>query len=145
MAELTKLEGQLRQGSGRRAHKELVWVRHDIRRVLERERGMMREQVGRATGQVREWVVREQRGQLLQQARQLQEEAERFGSKAGVGGDGGDGREGAEGGWGGVPRRVEGRRDAGSGDMERQQGSHPPRKPIPSSREGHIDGNDYDR
>ena len=44
---------------------------------------MMREQVGRATGQVREWVVREQREQLLQQARQLQEEAERFGSKGG--------------------------------------------------------------
>ena len=100
-AEQTKLEEQLRQGSGRRAHKELVWVRHDIRRVLEQERGMVREQVERATGQVREWVVREQRGQLLQQARQLQEEAERFGSKAGVGGDGGDGRGGAEGGWGG--------------------------------------------
>ena len=76
MAELTKLEGQLQQGSGRQAHKELVWVWHDIRSVLERERGVMREQVGRATGQVREWVVREQRGQLLQQARQLQEEAE---------------------------------------------------------------------
>ena len=28
-AELTKLEGQLQQGSGRRAHEELVWVRHD--------------------------------------------------------------------------------------------------------------------
>ena len=83
-AERMKLEEQLRQGSGRRAHEELVWVRHDIRRVLEQERGMMREQVGRATGQVREWVVREQRGQLLQQARQLQEEAERFGSKGGV-------------------------------------------------------------
>ena len=58
-AELTKLEGQLRQGSGRRGHEELVWVRHDIRKVLERERGMMREQMGRSTGQVREWVVRE--------------------------------------------------------------------------------------
>ena len=41
-----------------------------------------------ATGQVREWVVREQRGRLLQQARQLQEDAERFGRKGGVGGSG---------------------------------------------------------
>ena len=41
-AEQTKLEEQLRQGSGRQAHEELVWVRHDIRRVLERERGMIR-------------------------------------------------------------------------------------------------------
>ena len=38
--------------------------------------------------QVQEWMVREQRGQLLQQARQLQEEADGFGSKGGVGGDG---------------------------------------------------------
>ena len=52
-------------------------------------------------GQVREWVVREQRGKFLQQAKQLQEEAERFGSKGGVGDDGGDGRGRAEGGWGG--------------------------------------------
>ena len=37
------------------------------------------------TGQVREWVVREQREKFLQQAKQLQEEAERFGSKTGVG------------------------------------------------------------
>ena len=29
-AELTKLEGQLRQGSGRQGHKELAWVWHDI-------------------------------------------------------------------------------------------------------------------
>ena len=35
-AERTKLEEQLRQGSRRRAHEELVWVRHGIRRVLER-------------------------------------------------------------------------------------------------------------
>ena len=74
-----------------------MWVRHGIRRMLERERGVMREQVGRATGQVREWAVMEQRGQVLQQARQLQEEAERFGSKGGVGGDGGNGRGVAEG------------------------------------------------
>ena len=65
------------------------------------------------TGQVREWVVREQRGKFLQQAKQLQEEAERFGSKGGVGDDGGDGRGGAEGGWGGVPRRVAAKRDNG--------------------------------
>ena len=47
----------------------------------------MRDPVGKATGQVREWVVREQRGQLLQQARQLQEEAEiaRGGGPAGTG------------------------------------------------------------
>ena len=57
-AERTKLEEQLRQGLGRRSHKELVWVRHDIRRVLDREMGVMQEQVGRATGKVREWVVR---------------------------------------------------------------------------------------
>ena len=37
-----------------------------------------------AIGQVREWVVREQRGRLLQQARQMQEDAERFGRKGGV-------------------------------------------------------------
>ena len=48
-ADRTKLEEQLRQGSGRRAHEELVWVPHDIRRVMEWERGMMREQVRRAT------------------------------------------------------------------------------------------------
>ena len=60
-AERTKLEEQLRQGLGRRAHEDLVWVRHDILRVLDWERGMMQEQVGRATGQVREWVVRDQR------------------------------------------------------------------------------------
>ena len=97
-AERTKLEERLRQGSGRRAREELVQVWHGIRRVLEREGGMMRGQVGRATGQVREWAVREQRRQVLQQARQLHEEAERFGSKGGaggVGGDGGDGRGGA--------------------------------------------------
>ena len=47
-------------------------------------------QVGRATVQMQEWMVREQRGQLLQQVRQLQEEADRFGSKGGVGGDGGE-------------------------------------------------------
>ena len=44
------------------------------------------------TGQVREWVAREQRGKFLQQAKQLQEEAERFGSKGGVGDDGGERR-----------------------------------------------------
>ena len=80
-----------------------VW--HGIRRVLEREWGVMHEQVGRATGQVREWAVREQRGQVLQQARQLHEEAERFGSKGGgggVGGYGGDRRGGAEGVGGGA-------------------------------------------
>ena len=60
-AEQTTLEERLRQGSRRRAHEELVWVRHCIRRVLERERGVMWEHVGRATGQVREWVVREKR------------------------------------------------------------------------------------
>ena len=58
-AEQTKLEERLRQGSGRRAHEELVWVRHNIRRVLEREREMMRDQVGRGTGQVWDWAVRE--------------------------------------------------------------------------------------
>ena len=52
-AEQTKFEEQVRQGSGRRAHEELVWVRHNIRRGLERERGVMREPVGRATGRVR--------------------------------------------------------------------------------------------
>ena len=35
-AERTKLEEQLRQESRRRAHEELVWVRHGMRRVLER-------------------------------------------------------------------------------------------------------------
>ena len=75
------------------AGEKLVYVWHGIWRGLEREMGMMRQQVGRATGQVREWAEREQRGQLLQQA-------ERFGSKGGgggVGSDGGDGRGGAEG------------------------------------------------
>ena len=38
-AERTKLEERLRQGSGRRAHEELVQVWHGIRRVLEREGG----------------------------------------------------------------------------------------------------------
>ena len=56
-AERTKLEEQLRQGSGRRAHEQLVQVRHGIRRVLGQERGVMRKQVGRATGKVREWVI----------------------------------------------------------------------------------------
>ena len=55
----------------------------------------MRQQMGRAMGQVREWALREQREQLLQQARQLQEEAERFGSKEGGGGVGGDGCDGS--------------------------------------------------
>ena len=78
----------------------MVQVRHGIRMVLEWEMGMMRKQVGRATGRVREWVMRKQWVQLLQQAMQLQEEAERFSSKGGVGGDGVDGRGGAEGGRG---------------------------------------------
>ena len=38
----------------------------------------MREQVRRATGQVREWVVKQQQDQLLQQAGQLQEEAQKL-------------------------------------------------------------------
>ena len=42
-AERTKLEERLRQGSGQRAHEELVWVRHGIRSVLEWERGVMHE------------------------------------------------------------------------------------------------------
>ena len=120
-------------------------IRHGITMVLEWERGMMRDQVGRATGQVREWVMREQRGQLLQQARQLQEEAERFGSKGGLGGDDVDGRGGAEGGRGEVLRRVAARRDNEGGGMGQQQGSRPLSRPIPSSREGYIDGNYYER
>ena len=51
----------------------------------------MREQVRRATGQVREWVVKQQQDQLLQQAGQLQEEAEKLGlarsrASGGIGG-----------------------------------------------------------
>ena len=109
--------------------------------------GMMREQVGRAMGQVWEWVVMEKRGQLLQQARQLQEEAKRSVSKGGVGDDGGDGRGGAEGVRGEVLRRVAARMDNGGGGMGRQQGSRPLSRPIPSSslREGYIDRNGYDR
>ena len=105
----------------------------------------MREQVGRSTGQVREWVVREQRRELLQQARQLQEEVERFGTKGSVGGDGGDRRGGAEGGRGRVRRRLAPRRDNGGGGRGQQQGSFPLSRPIPSSREAYIDRNDYDR
>ena len=58
-AEQTKLEERLRKGSGQQAQEELVWDRHGIRRVLEQERGMMRKQGGRESGQVREGVVRE--------------------------------------------------------------------------------------
>ena len=53
-AERTKLKERLQQGSKQQAHEELVWVRHGTQRVLERERDMMRQQVGRAVGQVRE-------------------------------------------------------------------------------------------
>ena len=60
-AERIKLEERLRQGAGQRSHKDLVRIRHGKWRVLERERGIMRDQVGRATGQVRELEVRAQR------------------------------------------------------------------------------------
>ena len=52
-------------------------------------------------------MVRDQHRHLLQHARQLQGDAERFGSKGdfgGVGSDNGDGRGGAEGGWRGECR-----------------------------------------
>ena len=61
--------------------------------------------MGKATGKVGEWAVKEKRGQVLQQARQLHEEAETFGSNGGnggVGGDGGNGRWGAKGVGGGA-------------------------------------------
>ena len=83
--------------------------------------------------------------QLLRQSRQLQEEAERFGSKVGVGSDGGDERGDADGCWGGVPRRVAARRDNGGGGRGRQQGSRPLSRSIPSSRERYIDRHDCDR
>ena len=65
----------------------------------------------------------------------MQEEAERFRSKGGVGGDGGDGGGDADGGRGEVPHRVAARRDNGRGGSGRQQGSRPPSRPILSFRE----------
>ena len=62
-----------------KSREEMLRVRQGIQKVLERERRLMREQVRNATGQVREWVVKQQQGQLLQQAAQLQEEAKNFG------------------------------------------------------------------
>ena len=57
--EQTRLEERLRQRSEQRSHEVFVQVRHGIRRVMEWKRGMMRDQVRRATGQVRDCVVRE--------------------------------------------------------------------------------------
>ena len=64
-----------------RSREEMLRVREGIKLALERERRAMKEQVRKVTGQVREWVVKQQQDQLLQQAAQLQEEAERFGSR----------------------------------------------------------------
>lgn len=66
------------QRERQKAREEMVRVRQGIQKVLERERKLMREQVRRATGQVREWVVKQQQDQLLQQAGQLQEEAQKL-------------------------------------------------------------------
>ena len=59
---LSEGKEQLRQGSGEQVYKELMRVQHSIRSVLEWERMMMRDHVGRATKKVQEWVVKEQRG-----------------------------------------------------------------------------------
>lgn len=66
------------QRERQKAREEMMRVRQGIQKVLERERKLMREQVRRATGQVREWVVKKQQDQLLQQAGQLQEEAQKL-------------------------------------------------------------------
>ena len=68
----------------KKSHEELLRIREGIQIVLDRERRLMKEQVRRVTERVREWVVKEQQERLLAQARQLQEEAESFGSR-GVG------------------------------------------------------------
>lgn len=120
-AERTKLRKEMDQRLGmatreveeterKKSHEELLRIREGIQTVLDRERRLMKEQVRRVTERVREWVVKEQQERLLAQARQLQEEAESFGSRGvGKGDNGGKSigavREGSRQS-GGAPRRT---------------------------------------
>ena len=72
---------------------------------------------------------------MLLKVMRLHEEAKRFGNKGGVvdvGCDSGDRR-----------GQVTARRDTGVGSRRRQQELLPPSRPIPSSREGYVNRNDY--
>ena len=97
--------GEAVQRERQKAREEMIRVRQGIQKVLERERKLMREQVRRATGQVREWVVKKQQDQLLQQAGQLQEEAEKLQGLARSRAGGRGGREGATSNFASSPRR----------------------------------------
>ena len=62
-----------------KSREEMARVREAIQKVLERERRMMKEQVSKATSQVREWVKRQQLEQLQRREEQLRGEARELG------------------------------------------------------------------
>jgi|EP01082_Thalassiosira_pseudonana_P009080 hypothetical protein len=66
------------QREQQKARDEMIRVRQGIQKVLERERRLMKEQVKRSTGQVREWVKQQQMEQLARREEQLQEEVEQL-------------------------------------------------------------------